>query len=79
MAIGGLYLKCEASDLIQDFVKFVESKVHWTSTMKAVNVACEKVCIINIEEITLQFEMSANLMLGQVNDKASLKASGFII
>ena len=45
----GLYLKREASELSEDFVKIAESKDIGPSTMKAVDVAGEKVCIINIE------------------------------
>ena len=45
----GLYLKHEASELSEDFVKVAESKDIGPSTMKVVDVAGEKVCIINIE------------------------------
>ena len=45
----GLSLKHEASELSEDFVKVAESKDIGPSTMKVVDVAGEKVCIINIE------------------------------
>src|SRR6476469_3478381 len=48
-SIRRLYLKREASELSEDFVKVAESKDVGPSTMKAVDVAGEKVCIINIE------------------------------
>ena len=42
----------------EDFVKVAESKDIGPSTMKAVDVAGEKICIINRKKIIMQLEMS---------------------